>query len=221
MLRATVPWRTVRSFHGRPHYAGWYWSATTKGFVTYESRLELSRLILADQDQSISWIVSQPFLMSGRDDEVGRRRNHVPDFAFIERTGGVAISNVKPSEKLAVENVRVALEWAERSLATRGWRHEVWTGADPVLLANVGFLASYRIRERCSSEALSAVRSFVEAPISILEIEEACLTDLPVTHIRPAILHCIWTGELSANLEEPLDRYSLVGPSASNEPESA
>jgi hypothetical protein len=33
----SVPWRQVRSFHGRAHYAGSYASVTTGGHVVYES----------------------------------------------------------------------------------------------------------------------------------------------------------------------------------------
>jgi hypothetical protein len=45
-----VPWRQVRSRHGQAHYSGSYASATTGSFILYESRLELSRLLVADFD---------------------------------------------------------------------------------------------------------------------------------------------------------------------------
>src|SRR5262245_54677729 len=47
---AGLPVREFRSYRGRRHYSGWYWSATTGGHVVYESRLELARILLADQD---------------------------------------------------------------------------------------------------------------------------------------------------------------------------
>jgi hypothetical protein len=37
------PWRVVRNRRGQRHFSGSYWSATTGGFVVYESRLELAR----------------------------------------------------------------------------------------------------------------------------------------------------------------------------------
>jgi hypothetical protein len=50
VLSKTVPWRTFRWYKGQRHYSGAYWSATMRDHVTYESRLELARLIFADFD---------------------------------------------------------------------------------------------------------------------------------------------------------------------------
>ena len=75
---AGLPVREFRSYKGRRHYSGWYWSATTGSHVVYESRLELARLIVADQDSSVVGIAAQPFLRvlgGGREmdpDELGR-----------------------------------------------------------------------------------------------------------------------------------------------------
>ena len=43
-LAGAVPWRSFRWYRGQKHYSGTYWSSTVGGHVTYESRLELSRL---------------------------------------------------------------------------------------------------------------------------------------------------------------------------------
>jgi hypothetical protein len=53
-----VPWRSFRSHRGRRHCSGAYWSATTGGHVGYESRLELARLLFADMDPGVAWIVA-------------------------------------------------------------------------------------------------------------------------------------------------------------------
>jgi hypothetical protein len=57
-----APWRTARSTRGQVHYPGFYWSATTGAHVSYESRLELARLLLADFDPDVTAIAAQPFL---------------------------------------------------------------------------------------------------------------------------------------------------------------
>lgn len=49
----SVPWRKFHSVHGQAHYSGRYASATMAGFVVYESRLELARLLLADMDPAV------------------------------------------------------------------------------------------------------------------------------------------------------------------------
>jgi hypothetical protein len=42
------PWRTFRWYEGQRHYSGKYWSVTEGDHVIYESRLELSHLLMAD-----------------------------------------------------------------------------------------------------------------------------------------------------------------------------
>jgi hypothetical protein len=80
-----APWRTARSARGQVHYPGFYWSATTGGHVSYESRLELARLLLADFDPDVMAIAAQPFLL--RAQAGGRVRRHVPDFLLAGATG--------------------------------------------------------------------------------------------------------------------------------------
>lgn len=46
-LSHALPVRRVGSRAGQKHYSGLFWSATTRGHVPYESRLELDRLWLA------------------------------------------------------------------------------------------------------------------------------------------------------------------------------
>ena len=52
--------------------------------------------------------------------------------------------NVKPAARLADPEVARALDWPGRLAREHGWNYEVWSGADPVFLANVRFLAGYR-----------------------------------------------------------------------------
>ena len=135
---SAVPWRSVRSHRGQRHLPGWYWSATTGGHLVYESRLELARLLLADFDPEVVGIAAQLFLVKDAD------RRHVPDFLLCRVDGSVLIVNVKPAEQLDVVRVADALAWAGCVFSERGWEHEVWSGADAQLLANVRFLAGYR-----------------------------------------------------------------------------
>jgi hypothetical protein len=138
MVLSGVPWRRIRSHRGQRHFPGLYWSSTTGGHVVYESRLELARLLLADADREIVGIAAQPFLVSDSE------RRHVPDFLLARVDGSVLIVNVKPARRLDDPRVAAALAWAGRIFAVRGWQHEIWSGADPYLLANLRFLAGYR-----------------------------------------------------------------------------
>src|SRR5258708_2583026 len=139
---AAVPWRAARSARGQSHYPGFYWSETTGSHVVYESRLELARLLLADFDPAVTAIAAQPFLL--RAHAGGRVRRHVPDFFLVRADGSALLVNVKPAARLADPAVAGALEWPGRLAREHGWDYEVWSGADPVFLANVRFLAVYR-----------------------------------------------------------------------------
>ena len=60
-----LPVREFRWYKGRRHYSGWYWSSTMGRLVAYESRLELVRVMLADQDRDVVAIAAQPFQLAG------------------------------------------------------------------------------------------------------------------------------------------------------------
>lgn len=62
-----LPVRRVRSHHRRRHYAGMFWSATNRGHVLYESRLELGRLWIADFGSAVVRIAAQPMWLCGFD----------------------------------------------------------------------------------------------------------------------------------------------------------
>jgi hypothetical protein len=138
---AGLPAREFRSYKGRRHYSGWYWSATTGGHVLYESRPELARILLADQDSSVVAIAAQPFLLEGSDDE--RTRRHVPDVPLGHADGPVTVVDVKAVSRLDDPTVS-AVRVDQAAVRSAGFRFEVWSGADAVLLENVRFLAGYR-----------------------------------------------------------------------------
>ena len=196
VLAAGRPWRVFRWRQGQAHYSGWYWSATTGGHVVYESRLELARLLLADFDPQVAVIAAQPFLVTAP--SRGRVRRHVPDFLVIGRDGGVTIVNVKPAGQLAVPKVADALAWAGEVFAARGWQHEIWSGAEPVRLANVRFLAGYRFADRVDAALADAITRQAPAAVTIGELEQRW-PDRP-GDVRAAVLHLVWRGVFRTGL---------------------
>jgi hypothetical protein len=205
-LASGRPWRVFRWRPGQAHYSGWYWSATTGGHVVYESRLELARLLLADFDPRVTVIAAQPFLVTAPSG--GRVRRHVPDFLLAGRDGGVCVVNVKPADQLAVSRVAEALAWAGEVFAARGWRHEVWSGADPVLLANVRFLAGYRYPGRVDAGLVAAVMDRGDAAAGIGELEGAWPGR--AGEVRAAVLHLVWRGVFRADLSVPLSAGTVL-----------
>jgi hypothetical protein len=92
-LQEALPWRTFRWHHGQKHFPGRYWCAIEHDHVIYESRLELSRLMLADFDTAVRRIAAQPFLLTKVEGDGTRK--HTPDYLLITDSGPVVV-DVKP-----------------------------------------------------------------------------------------------------------------------------
>lgn len=213
-LLSSLPVREFRWHRDQKHYSGWYWSSTTQGLVAYESRLELSRIMLADFDPGVTAIAGQPFRMTGADG--ARIRRHVPDILLGKADGGAVVIDVKAPRKREDPEVRALMEWTRITIGLRGWGFEEFYGAPPALLANVRFLAGYRRRAIIEESLLPAVReAAARGGGAIADLERAVPAD-PVL-ARPAVLHLLWTGELTADLNRPLEALSIVAPRAGKE----
>jgi hypothetical protein len=207
---AGLPVREFRSYKGRQHYSGWYWSATMGRLVVYESRLELARILLADFDPSVTGIAAQPFVLTGTDR--GRDRRHVPDLLLVSADGGVMVVDVKAPSRIADPRVREQFAWTREVCAGRGWVFEAWSGADPRLLANVRFLAGYRREALIDAALIPAVLDAAAGQASAGSIERALSPWHPAVLVRPVLLHLLWTGRLRADLTRPLSAQAPVWP---------
>jgi hypothetical protein len=205
-----LPVREFRSYKGRRHYSGWYWSSTMGRLVAYESRLELARLMIADQDRDVAGIAAQPFLLRGSDG--GRQRRHVPDFLLVDRSGAVTVVDVKAASRINDPLVVAIFAWTRELAAWRGWGFEAWCGADQRLLDNVAFLAGYRRSAVIAAELVPAVLAAAREQHSIGAIERTLCGEHPAALIRPAVLHLIWHGRLDADLASPLSAGTVVRP---------
>lgn len=175
--------------------------------VGYESLLERDRLWLADFDPTVLGIASQPLWMSGRDGSVLRR--HVPDF-LLKTESGFLVVDVKPERMLADPGVAAALGWAGRVCAARGWRFEIWSGADPVLLRNVRFLAAGRRPALIDADALGKVAEVLRPGMSVAEAEAAAGVEPGAA--RGAVLALLWHGRWVTDLTKPLSPGSILTP---------
>ncbi|HEV2809709.1 MAG TPA: TnsA-like heteromeric transposase endonuclease subunit [Acidimicrobiales bacterium] len=203
-----APWRQFRWHRGQAHYSGLYWSATTGGHVAYESRLELARMLLADFAPDVCWIVAQPFLVEAL--VAGQARRHVPDIALIDCSGGITIVNVKPPDRIGDPKVAATFAWARRVFGTRGWQHEVWTGAPEVLLGNVRFLAGYRRSDRFDAQLLEAVMAMADEGNTIGDLDRRCRRIRPAEVVRPALLHLLWSSRLRTDLSTVLSDHCAL-----------
>lgn len=205
---AGLPVREFRSYKGRRHYSGWYWSATAGRLVAYESRLELARILLADFDPAVAGLAAQPFLLAGADGS--RIRRHVPDLLLAGADGGVTVVDVKAPSRMADPAVEAQFAWTREVCAGRGWGFEAWSGTDPRLLANVRFLAGYRRQAFIAADLIPVVLGAVPGQSSVGGIERELSGQHPLVLVRPVVLHLLWAGRLRADLTCPLSADTLV-----------
>ena len=109
-LFEAAPWRTFRWYFGQRRYSGTWWSSTMRDHVIYESRLELSRLVLADFDPAVRRILAQPFMMTAT--VQGRPRRHILDFLWDTADGPVVVDVVR-AERLAHSDVDLLCRWTQ------------------------------------------------------------------------------------------------------------
>ena len=176
--------------------------------MVYESRLELARLLMADQNVQVTGVVGQPFLMQGQD---GRRlRRHVPDFMLFMADDSLLIVDVKPRDRLADPKVAAQFAWARAVFKSVGWRFEVWSGADPSLLANLRWLAGYRRAERVDRLLCDEVMAGLGGPESVEQLQARVGVATAPDRSLSAILHLLWCGELVTDLSMPLTSSTVV-----------
>jgi hypothetical protein len=204
----SVPWRRWRSHHGQAHLSGSYWAATTGGHVIYESRLELARLLLADFDPQVAGMWAQPCRLVATVN--GRQRQHVPDFLFASRSGEVSVVNVKPATRLADPKIAEALVWPGEMVTAHGWRYEVWSGCDPVVLENVRFLAGYRRPGAVAEDLIAWAWQEVRDGEPLGVVERRLASGSPEWTVRPALLALLWRHRLTTDLSRPLSGDAIL-----------
>jgi len=201
-----LPVRPIRSFAGQKHYPGLFWSVTTRTHLNYESLLERDRLLMADFDPEVIGIATQPLWLLGDDD--GAARRHVPDLLLSRNDGSFVVVDVKPADLVAHPKVEAVFGWTSRVCASQSWRYEVWTGADPIVLANVRQISAGRRSEFVDETTVAAVRSAIRPGLTFGQLESA--TKIPRWAARRAVLQLLWHHELRTDLTLPLSSNSIV-----------
>lgn len=204
-FEAVPPVRLVSAHRGQRHFAGWWWSATSSGHVGFESWLERDHAMLLDFDASVVGFASQPFWLSW--DAGGRRRRHAPDFFARLADGTGVVIDVRPDDRIDDRDA-AAFEATERACSTVGWRYRRLGQADPVVLANVRWLAGYR-HPRCRNEAVAArLLLALRAPMPLETLVASAGDRLGVL---PTLFHLMWQGAVRADLEHgPLSWMTTV-----------
>jgi hypothetical protein len=201
------PVRVPPSYRGQGHWPGLYWCATTRAFVAYESRLELSQLLLLDFDADVVALSAQPFRLYFPHGAV--EHSHVPDFFVRLADGRERVVDVKPSRKLHEPKVRAVFDATQEACHAAGWDYEVLSEPMPVLLENVRWLAGFR-RPMYDPGLAARVLGVCRLPVAVGSVTAQVL---PHALARATLFHLLWIRKLSADLTRPLSNATIVSAS--------
>jgi hypothetical protein len=196
----------VRGFgwvRGQRHFPGWWWSATTRRLVGFESWLEREQAMVLDFDPEVLGFSSQPFWLSW--DDGARVRRHAPDFFARLKGGGGVVVDVRADDRLDPAAV-ASFQATQAACVAAGWRVGV---LDPVFGANLRWLSRYR-HPRCGArgQVIEGLREVFAAPRALFE---GCELVGDRILVLPAVYHLLWTGVLTVSLAgEPLGPDTLV-----------
>ncbi|WP_338014288.1 TnsA-like heteromeric transposase endonuclease subunit [Streptomyces sp. CB02009] len=197
----------IRSFpvrYGRRVAPGWWWSSTSGRLVAYGSGVMRTQLMLLDRDPAVVALACRPVELVWR--EGGKVVSHAPQLmARLQDGSGLLLDcagRTGSSARLA-ERARVVAAAAEAV----GWPYRLAGPPDPMLVANVRWLAGYRHPRYAAGpwmpalvEAFRSPRPAVEA---VRELGE------PIA-LWPAVFHALWSGVLRVRLDEPLHERAVV-----------
>jgi len=207
-FEAVAPVRAFPSFKRQRHFPGLWWSATMGRHVGYESWLERDQLMLLDFDPDVVGIASQPFWLFWTDAsrDGGRARSHAPDYFVRQRDGTAVVLDVRPDERIKPRDA-AAFEITAAACARVGWSYRRLGAPEPVLVANVRWLAGYRHPRHGLGEVVVALRAAFAEPAALMDGAEAVGDPIAVL---PVLFHLLWRQQLAADLSRPLDAGTVV-----------
>jgi hypothetical protein len=199
------PVRGFPSFPGQRSFSGAWWCATTGEHVGFESWLERDHVMLLDFDPLVVGVASQPFWLSWP--VAGRRRRHVPDYFVRLSDGRGLVVDVRPDGRIEPTDAE-AFAMTGAACESVGWQYSRVGAIEPVLAANLRWLAAYR-HHRCRDRAHAGALSEVFAEPRPLDEGVELVGDR--LGVLPTLFHLLWAGILTADLaSSPLSGTTMV-----------
>jgi hypothetical protein len=186
--------RLFASFAGQKSFVGFRWSATTGAHVGYESWLERDHAMLLDFDPQVVGLAAQPFQLFWRDGR--RQRRHTPDYFARLADGTGVVVDVRPDNRIEPADAE-AFAVTAQACAQVGWQFRRVGAPDPVLAANVRWLAGYR-HPRCGRPAVAERLLEVFAQPAPLFAGAELVG--PRVVVLPVLYHLMWRHLLAADL---------------------
>jgi hypothetical protein len=126
--------RQPPAYRRQRNFPGWWWSATTRSHVVYESWLERHHIIEADRDARVTGIAGQPFGLTW---PVERSQAlYVPDIFCRTFDGGGALTDCHAVDKT---DAKFMQNYTVTAAACQviGWEFRLVGETDPVWASNI------------------------------------------------------------------------------------
>ncbi|WP_405536541.1 TnsA-like heteromeric transposase endonuclease subunit [Streptomyces antimycoticus] len=190
---------------GRRFAPSWWWSATTGRLVHYGSGVMRTQVMLLDHDPSVMAMACRPVELSWKE-SLGTVVSHAPHLMARLSDGTGLLLDCAGRGAISPRLAHRAGVMAAAARAV-GWQYRVATPPEPVVAANLGWLSGYRHpRYRDTVLMERVVRAFAR-PQPLIEGARALGDSIKVL---PVLFHALWTGTLSAPLNEPLHERVTV-----------
>jgi len=173
--------------------------------VGYESWLERDHVMALDFDPTVVGIASQPFWLSWASAE-GRVRSHVPDYFARRADGSAVVVDCRPVERRPVRDL-AAFDAMRRACEVLGWEYRLVGAPDPIVAANLRWLAGYRHPRHYLPGFAGALRAAFAEPAPLMAGAEAVGDPIAVL---PVLFHLLWRHDLITDLPVPLHPWVSV-----------
>jgi hypothetical protein len=199
------PVRTIPNHVGQTHTPGYYYCATTKTLIDYESNLERMWLTLLDFDVTVEAIAAQPLRFLG---PVGDEWfDHVPDF-FVRRSSGEGcLVDVKNPGRANDDEVIRQRELTSQVCLELGFEYQFATSINEYRWANINWLSGFRRKPLVGSEQMERILHVARQPVTV---EDLCAFGDDPSILRPVVFHLCWNQQLTFDLEQPLRNHTLL-----------
>ena len=200
----TRPFRKPPAYRGQRNFPGWWWSATTRSHVVYESWLGRHHIIEADRDARIAGIAGKPFALTWPLKK--RSVRHVPDLFCQTFDGRGIVTDCRPARRMD-EDFRYKCAVTAAACQAAGWEFRLVSEPDPVWASNLRWLAGYRHPRFADAGIEELLIAALAQPGPLADA--AGRAGDPI-RVLPVLFHLLWLGRLTADLSRPLGNSTVV-----------
>jgi len=141
-LAEASPIRVPAFYRGQSSKPGYYWMASLRRHITYESKAERAYLMELDWAGTATGVLPQPFRLHFP--RTTRPFRHIPDFLTQHDDASHEVVDVKGARQQDKPLNKLTFDLTREVCAELGFGFTVYAGPTTITEANLAFLAGYR-----------------------------------------------------------------------------